>query len=110
MTAGKRMKKGDKVKFVDMEGIEDYEFVKKNKVTKQKTYTVRAIKLSGGVLLKEFVIGFQDERFGPGFEQGILPHRLRVVRKRAKKPAAKPSPKKKATNASPKKKYTSKRK
>lgn len=77
------MKPGDKVRLVDTKGLWGYRF--SHHIKKNKIYTVRQVKPSGGVLLKEFVVGFQDERFGDGDEQGIRMHRFVVVKKRKKK-------------------------
>jgi len=70
---------GSKVRLVNTKGLWGYGFsrhIKKNKV-----YTVRAIKRTGGLLLEEFSIG--DNMFGS--EQGIMGDRFVLVKKRKKK-------------------------
>jgi hypothetical protein len=84
------IKQGDKIRLVDTKGLWGYSWsrhVKKNKI-----YTVRYVKSSGGILLEEFVIGYQNERFGPGDEQGLMWHRFELVKSKkkvAKKPVKK---------------------
>lgn len=81
-----KFESGDKVRLVDTKGLRGYEFsrhIKKNKV-----YTVRAVKRTGGLLLEEFVVGFKHELAGGG-EQGLLPHRFKKVNKRKKSPKRK---------------------
>ena len=71
------MKRGDKVKLVNTKGLWGYGFsrhIKKNKV-----YTIRAVKSSGGLLLEEFVVGYKDDMVGGG-EQGLTKDRFKVVK------------------------------
>lgn len=76
------MKAGDKVKLINTDGLMGYSFSKH--IKKNKIYTVRKVKKTGGILLEEFVVGFSDERFGSGNEQGIMKTRFNVVNKNRK--------------------------
>ena len=72
------MRQGDKVKFVDTKGLSKCKFYKK--IKKNKIFTVRAVKSSGGILLEGICVGYKHELVGGG-EQGFLPYRLKPVKK-----------------------------
>lgn len=76
-------KKGDKVRLVDTKGLLGYSF--SHHIKKNKVYTVRRVKSTGGLCLEEFCVGHSDERFGSGDEQGIMGNRFVKVKSQKRK-------------------------
>ena len=68
-----KIKKGTKVKLVDVSGLEDYEIMKQLK--KGKIYIVEYVKETGGLILKD--IEHPINYFGK--IQGLMPNRFKVV-------------------------------
>lgn len=69
------MKKGDKVKLVDIKGLDGYQIMKQLK--KGNVYTIESIKPSGGLILEE--IDHPENMFG--VTQGIMKDRFKIVKK-----------------------------
>lgn len=67
------MKKGDKVKLIDTNGLEGYQIMKQLK--KGDIYTIDLIKSTGGLILKE--VKHPENYFGE--TQGIKQERFVVV-------------------------------
>lgn len=75
---------GSRVRLANTKGLSGYGFYRR--IKRKKSYIVRAIKRSGGLLLEGFVVGYSiltDE------EQGIMKDRFVLVKKRKKKTATK---------------------
>ena len=70
------MKAGDKVKLIDIKGIENYQCIITKKIKKNGIYKIRKVKPSGGVLFEEIVLGYNIE----GKEQGIIQKRLKLIK------------------------------
>lgn len=68
------MKKGDKVKLIDIKGIEGYEIMKQLK--KGNVYTVESVKSSGGLILQ----GIEHPYNLFGNIQGLMQHRFRLIK------------------------------
>lgn len=73
------MRKGDRVKLVDTEGLRGYQIMKQLK--KNKIYTIKYIKPTGGLILEEI-----DHPYNiAGHIQGIMKDRFKVIKKKSKK-------------------------
>jgi len=71
------MKPGDIVKLVDTKGLSGYRCYRRLLGIKNKPMRIRAIKNTGGILLDDFIVGYNIE----GNEQGILQERFKIVKK-----------------------------
>lgn len=69
------MRVGDKVKLIDVSGMEGYQIMKQLK--KGGVYTIEYIKLSGGLILEE--VDHPENMFGE--TQGIMKDRFKVVKR-----------------------------
>lgn len=72
------LRPGARVRLIDVRDLSGYSW--RRKIKKNGIYRVRKVKRSGGILLEGIVLGFQDERFGEGDEQGLMWHRFRVLK------------------------------
>ena len=74
-------KVGEKLRLAITKGLWGYKF--SHKIKKNMICTVRRVKSTGGILVEEFVVGFQSDLVG-GDEQGLHAYRFKKI-KRSKK-------------------------